>query len=192
MGNPSTSAHVHVFKPVSVCIYVTLGDDRRETEGSGSKCISFFPPPSFLQGGAKRERLWNGSQRRNQSGNKPHPFFSVKLCPVRTVELQRGSTCHYLSILNVEEPRNLIVSPPHFLRIYLMSHESIWTWPKNLCMEAREVCGNAVCIRWPQARKRFLPVQKMMHHSDPRNPSVDIIHMESKDISTKVKLRVKW
>lgn len=43
MGNPSTSGHVHVFKPVSVCIYVTLGDDRTETEGSGSNfSFSFF------------------------------------------------------------------------------------------------------------------------------------------------------
>lgn len=55
MGNPSTSGHMHVFKPLSVCIYVTLGDDRTETEGSGSN-FSF----SFLAGGvggAKRELL---------------------------------------------------------------------------------------------------------------------------------------
>lgn len=42
MGNPSTSGHVHVFKPVSVCIYVTLGDDGTETEGSGSNFSFFF------------------------------------------------------------------------------------------------------------------------------------------------------
>lgn len=55
MGNPSTSGHVHVFKPVSVCIYVTLGDDRTETEGSGSN-FSFFILAEG-EGGAKRELL---------------------------------------------------------------------------------------------------------------------------------------
>lgn len=167
----------------------------QKQRAAGPNIFLFFFFSHFLAvGGVKREGLWNGSQRRNQ-GHKPHPFF---LCEALSWQDSGVAAWVYLSLsvhperkgraphaVPVEEPRNLIVSPPHFLRIYLMSHESTWTWPKNLCMEAREVCGNAVCIRCPRARKRFLPAQKMMHHSDPRNPSVDIIHIESKDISTK-------
>lgn len=53
MGNPSTSGHVHIFKPLSVCIYVTLGDD--STEGSGSNFSCLFSLAGVGFGGLKED-----------------------------------------------------------------------------------------------------------------------------------------
>lgn len=74
MGNPSTSGHVHVFKPVSVCIYVTLGDDRTGTEGSESNFPFFF----FLRvglGGLKENSFERRAREVNSQDTNLIHFF---------------------------------------------------------------------------------------------------------------------